>query len=121
MSIDSYMVYTNNVPCGHMRAPAKPQVHFAVESHMDMIAEGLGLDPLEFRLRNVIRTGDETPTGGAWEEVRAEETLRQAAQASGWGVPKTRLQLRAGHGDFRPASGSGTVGGQGRHRRRWPS
>ena len=49
VSIDSYMVYTNNVPCGHMRAPAKPQVHFAVESHMDMIAEGLGLDPLEFR------------------------------------------------------------------------
>ena len=96
VSIDSFMVYTNNVPCGHMRAPAKPQVHFAVESHMDMIAEGLGLDPLEFRLRNVLKTGDETPTGGAWEEVKAEDTLRQAAQSSGWGVPKTRSNFGRG-------------------------
>ena len=36
VAIDSYMVYTNNVPCGHMRAPAKPQTIFAVESHMDL-------------------------------------------------------------------------------------
>ena len=45
VDITSYMVYTNNVPCGHMRAPGKPQVMFAVESHMDMIAQELGLDP----------------------------------------------------------------------------
>ncbi len=96
VSIDSFMVYTNNIPCGHMRAPAKPQVHFAVESHMDMIAEDLGLDPLEFRLRNVIKTGDETPTGGSWEEVRAEETLRGAAQAAGWGRPRERANVGKG-------------------------
>ena len=96
VSIDSYMVYTNNVPCGHMRAPAKPQVHFAVESHMDMIAGELGLDPYEFRLRNVIRPGDETPTGGSWEEVRAEETIRRAAQASGWDRPRQRPNVGRG-------------------------
>ena len=46
--IDSYTVYTNNVPRGHMRSPAKPQVVFAVESHMDMIAQELGMDAYEF-------------------------------------------------------------------------
>jgi CO/xanthine dehydrogenase Mo-binding subunit len=59
--IDSYMVYTNNVPCGHMRSPGKPQVAFAVESHMDMLAQELGLDPYEFRLRNILKDGDTTP------------------------------------------------------------
>jgi carbon-monoxide dehydrogenase large subunit len=84
--IDSYMVYTNNVPCGHMRSPGKPQVAFAVESHMDMLAAELGLDPYEFRLRNILKDGDTTPTGGNLQHIRAEETLRRAAEAANWGV-----------------------------------
>ncbi|MGE3539177.1 MAG: xanthine dehydrogenase family protein molybdopterin-binding subunit [Candidatus Tectimicrobiota bacterium] len=83
--IDSYMVYTNNVPCGHMRSPGKPQVAFAVESHMDMMAHELGLDPYEFRLRNMLQDGDVSPVGEALQHIRAEETLRQAAAAIGWG------------------------------------
>ncbi len=82
--IDSYMVYTNNVPKGHMRSPAKPQVVFAVESHMDAIAKDMGIDPLEFRLKNVLREGDSSPVGHVWQQVRAEETLKQAAEAANW-------------------------------------
>lgn len=85
VQIDSYMVYTNNVPCGHMRSPGKPQVAFAVESHMDMMAKELGLDPYVFRLRNILKDGDTTPVGGQLQHIRAEATLRQAAEASGWG------------------------------------
>ena len=88
VDITSYMVYTNNVPCGHMRAPGKPQVMFAVESHMDMIAHELGLDPLELRMRNVLRDGDETPVGEHLQDIRAEETLMQAAIAADWTKPK---------------------------------
>ena len=88
--IDSYMVYTNNIPCGHMRAPAKPQVTFAVESHMDMIARELGLDPYEFRMLNVLQNGDANPVGEEWLNVRAEDTLRQAAETAGWHTPKTK-------------------------------
>ena len=88
LSIDSYMVYSNNVPCGHMRAPAKPQVHFAVESHTDMIAKELGMDPYQFRLLNILKAGDATPTGEHWQDIRAEETLRAAAEAAGWDSPK---------------------------------
>jgi carbon-monoxide dehydrogenase large subunit len=83
--IDSYMVYTNNVPCGHMRAPGKPQVAFAVESHMDMMAGELGLDPYEFRMRNILKDGDVNPVGEKLHNIRAAETLRRAAQAVGWG------------------------------------
>ena len=82
--IDSYMVYTNNVPKGHMRSPAKPQVVFAVESHTDMIAREMGMDPHEFRRMNLLRDGDASPVGHVWQDIRAEETLRRAADAVGW-------------------------------------
>ena len=86
--IDSYMVYTNNVPKGHMRSPAKPQVVFAVEAHTDLVARGLGLDPYEFRQKNLLREGDASPVGHVWQDIRADETLRRAADAVGWETPK---------------------------------
>lgn len=109
--IDSYMVYTNNIPCGHMRAPAKPQVAFAVESHMDMIAREMGMDPYEFRMLNVLRDGDANPVGEEWENIRAAEVLQQAADAAGWDTPKASLGdgRRVGRGisisDQPPGSG----------------
>ena len=86
--IDSYMVYTNNVPCGSYRAPGEPQAVFAVESHTDMIAAEMGLDPYELRLRNVVQEGDVSGTGQQFNHLHGEETLRRAAEAGGWGVPK---------------------------------
>ena len=86
--IDSYMVYTNNVPKGHMRSPAKPQVVFAVEAHTDLIARELGMDPYEFRQKNLLQNGDASPVGHVWDDIRAEETLQRAAEAVGWETPK---------------------------------
>ena len=86
--IDSYMVYTNNVPKGHMRSPAKPQVVFAVETHTDLVARGMGMDPYEFRQKNLLREGDASPVGHVWQDIRADETLRRAAVAVGWETPK---------------------------------
>ena len=80
--IDSYTVYTNNVPRGHMRSPAKPQVVFAVESHMDMIAAELHMDPYEFRLKNVMREGDASPIGRHWSQIKALDTLEAANKAA---------------------------------------
>jgi CO/xanthine dehydrogenase Mo-binding subunit len=107
VQIDSYMVYTNSVPCGHMRSPAKPQVGFAVESHMDMIAQELGMDPYELRLRNILKPGDTSPIGEAWQDIRAEETLRQAAQAAGWGEPKKSPSFGRGMAIADQTQGSG--------------
>ena len=107
VELESFMVYTNNVPCGHMRAPAKPQVVFAVESHMDMIAREMALDPYDFRLMNVLQDGDESPVGGHWREVRAEDTLRQAAEKAKWGSPKVQPNLGRGMAisDLAPGTG----------------
>ncbi|HKA53781.1 MAG TPA: xanthine dehydrogenase family protein molybdopterin-binding subunit, partial [Candidatus Binatia bacterium] len=90
IEIEALRVYTNTVPAGHMRAPGAPQTVFAVESHMDMIAHELGLDPLEFRLRHVLTEGDPSPLGEHWQHIRCKETLLAAAQAAGWGAEKPR-------------------------------
>ena len=72
-------VYTNNVPGGHMRAPGQPQNVFASESHLDLIARELGLTPLEFRRRNVARSGDPTTTGEPWHGPDLAALLDRAA------------------------------------------
>lgn len=86
--IDAYSVYTNTLPAGHCRAPGDPQVAFAVESHTDMVAARMGLDPYEFRLRNVLEEGDLSPTGEAWHHILARETLTSAVKRSNWGKPR---------------------------------
>ncbi len=87
MELEALCVYTNTVPRGYMRAPGGPQVVFATESHTDMIAHELSMDPVEFRRRNVLQEGDESPTGLRWEDIRAQEVLEAAAMAIGWGAP----------------------------------
>jgi CO/xanthine dehydrogenase Mo-binding subunit len=82
--LEGYAVYTNKTNCGSYRAPSGPQSNFAVESQMDVIAEALGLDPLELRLRNIVREGDEGPTGQVLTAVGLEECLLRAARAIGW-------------------------------------
>jgi CO/xanthine dehydrogenase Mo-binding subunit len=77
-------VYTNKGPTGSFRAPAGPMGNFAVESQIDLIANDLGIDPLEFRLRNVSREGDKGPAGDTLTSVSIEESLRKAAEAIGW-------------------------------------
>ena len=61
--IEGTAVYTNNPPCGAMRGFGAPQVCFAYESQMDRLARALDIDPIELRLRNVLRTGSVLPTG----------------------------------------------------------
>src|SRR5213592_3260840 len=84
LHLEGFAVYTNKTNCGSFRAPSGPQANFAVESQMDMIADALGLDPLDFRLKNIVREGDEGPTGQVLTAVGLEECLRRAAAAIGW-------------------------------------
>jgi CO/xanthine dehydrogenase Mo-binding subunit len=64
--VEAMAVYTNQVPAGHSRAPGQPQNAFAAESHMDLIARDLGIDPLDLRERNAVREGDLDVTGSPW-------------------------------------------------------
>jgi len=82
--VASTCVYTNQVPCGHMRGPGQPQVTFAVESHTDFIARRLGMDPIELRRLNALRDGDEGPLGGVYRSVTAIEVVERAGAAIEW-------------------------------------
>ncbi len=81
-------VYTNNLPGGQARAPGEPQGFFAGESHIDLVARAIDMDPAEFRLRNVIREGDTTMAGDRLERIRAKETLEAALREADYYSPK---------------------------------
>jgi CO/xanthine dehydrogenase Mo-binding subunit len=86
--IEASHVYTNTVPGGHMRSPGSPQAVFALESQLDEIARRLDIDPLRFRLHNLVEDGDDTAWGEQFEHVRLKETLESAAEAAGYDSPK---------------------------------
>ncbi len=75
--------FTNNPITGAMRGYGVPQVVFAVERQMDIIARRLGMDPLELRIKNAVRSGDTTATGQKLDDVRLVECLEEAKRLSG--------------------------------------
>ena len=91
----AHIVYTNTPPAGAFRGYGVPQGFFPLEVHMEKIARKLNLDPLEFRLKNAVKAGDELPTSKAWSEGREPhpevietcglaECVSEGARAIGW-------------------------------------
>lgn len=106
LELKTYIAYTNHVPGGFMRAPGDPQGVFAAESHFDMVARAIGMDPLEFRRRNVIVEGDAAPSGEVWKDLKAAEVLEAAAEAAGWEErPADPDAEMGGGGDTESANG----------------
>mgnify|MGYP000029315696 FL=1 len=84
ISIEAYAVTTNRMPSGAFRGFGEPQVVFAHETQMDELAEKLGMDPAEFRLLNVLESGDATATGQIVKDIGLKETLLKALEMSDW-------------------------------------
>ncbi|MBI4492056.1 MAG: xanthine dehydrogenase family protein [Chloroflexi bacterium] len=84
VKIDSYAVWTNLVPAGAFRGFGVPQAAWAYESQMDMIAERLGMDPLELRRRNVVHDGDRHPSGQELEDLHFDELIEGAVASVAW-------------------------------------
>jgi nicotinate dehydrogenase large molybdopterin subunit len=85
VDIDGTVVYSNNVPTGAFRGFGKPQASFAAELQMDEAAQEAGIDPVEFRLRNILGVGSITPTGQVLPPgVGLRECVVKARSASGW-------------------------------------
>ena len=83
VSVDSYCVYTNNPLGGSFRGFGVPQLTWAHESQMDMIAARLGIDPVEIRMRNLVNLGDRTCTGEVLRtSVGVKDSLRMAVDLS---------------------------------------
>jgi putative selenate reductase molybdopterin-binding subunit len=89
------VVYTNTPPAGAFRGYGVPQGYWPVERHMEKIARLLGMDPLEFRLKNAVRPGELHPFSTAWSEGREprpeiiqtvglEQCVQQGKAAIGW-------------------------------------
>ena len=85
VAIDSYALYTNLPPAGALRGFGIPQLVWAYESHTDMIARELKLDPLEFRRMNLLREGRPQATGTLLRDAATEKVLERVAELIDWG------------------------------------
>ena len=86
VSVDALAVYTNRPPAGAFRGFGFPQAAWAHERQMDRIADALGVDPLELRLRNALVDGQTYATGEVFEDTRFRELLEAGGRAVDWGV-----------------------------------
>jgi CO/xanthine dehydrogenase Mo-binding subunit len=85
VKVDSYAVYTNNLPGGAFRGFGGPQGAFSAEIQMDRLAEALKIDPVEMRLKNVLHEGALLSVGTPLPKgVTISEVVAHCAQAAGW-------------------------------------
>jgi CO/xanthine dehydrogenase Mo-binding subunit len=85
VKVDSYAVYTNNIPNGAFRGFGGPQGAFSAESQMNKLAEILHLDPIEIRIKNLIKEGDTLSVGTPLPKgITIEKVVRKCAETSGW-------------------------------------
>jgi CO/xanthine dehydrogenase Mo-binding subunit len=85
--VDSYALYTNLPPAGALRGFGIPQLVWAYESHTDMIARALKLDPIAFRRKNLLREGRPHATGQIVQDAKLEAVLDRVAERLNWGTP----------------------------------
>lgn len=95
---EGYHVYTNKPVGGAMRGHGIPQVRFAVETQLDIIAEKIGIDPLELRLKNAFLAGEPHPAKLLVQSCGFSETLKKAAEAIGWREKRGKLPFGRGVG-----------------------
>jgi CO/xanthine dehydrogenase Mo-binding subunit len=81
---DAYSVYTNTVPAGAFRGFGGPQVAFAYETHIDMIAQRLGIDAYGIRMKNLLERGDSFSEGDTPIDCDLKAGLKKVADAIGW-------------------------------------
>ena len=113
----SRVVYTNKMYGGSVRGFGNPEATFAVESQTDEVAQALGMDPIELRLRNANQPGDVTPQGMRITSCGLTECLETVRRESGWGreLPAGRALGAAcfihvgGGARIYPSDGCGTL------------
>ncbi len=89
VKVDYCVVYTNNIPNGAFRGFGGPQGAFAAESQMNKLAEALGMDAVEIRVRNALREGSLLSVGSPVPKgISLAEVVEECAKAAGW--TKTR-------------------------------
>jgi 4-hydroxybenzoyl-CoA reductase subunit alpha len=95
---EGYHVYTNKPVGGAMRGHGIPQVRFAVETQLDVIAEKLGIDPLDLRLKNAFLAGEPHSGKLLVQSCGFSDTLQKAAEGIGWKEKRGKLPFGRGVG-----------------------
>ncbi|MCX7669793.1 MAG: xanthine dehydrogenase family protein molybdopterin-binding subunit [Anaerolineae bacterium] len=104
--VDTHVAYTNNGYCGAFRGFGNTEVTACIEQAIDELAARLGLDPMDFRLMNCLRPGDETPHGQRLgDDVALAECLEHVRRASDWDRKRAAYGGRPPATDRRPAAG----------------
>jgi CO/xanthine dehydrogenase Mo-binding subunit len=85
LKVKGRTVATNTVPNGAFRGFGAPQAIFAIEMQMEIIAKKLGLDPLDFKMKHLVKKGDSTTTGGTFRQaVELPELIATVEQLSSY-------------------------------------
>ena len=100
--VESYAVYTHEPPAGPMRGNGMAELHWAVEQHIDRLADAIGMDRLAFRLQNLVKGGDRLYGGRVMHATGLETCVRGAAEAIAWSEQSKSLA-----GDGRKVYGKG--------------
>ncbi|WNG47129.1 xanthine dehydrogenase family protein molybdopterin-binding subunit [Archangium minus] len=108
VDIECWAVYTNRLRAAAFRGFGNPQIHFASETQVDLLAEKLGLDPIDLRLRNALETGERWLGGAPVESGTLQACLEKAREASDW--VRRRSQQRASSPGKRRGIGVAAVG-----------
>jgi 4-hydroxybenzoyl-CoA reductase alpha subunit len=95
---ENTLVYTNKLPTSAFRGFGNPQITFAVESMLDHLAEGIGMDALELRLRNAAEVGDVNAHGFKYVSCGLKDCLKKIAEAIDWKEKRGRKNIRRGVG-----------------------
>ncbi len=113
VKVDGYCVYTNKPIAGAYRGYGHPQVAWAHESQMDIIAHKLGIDPMAIRLKNAVEEGDISPTGQqVLHSVGLKECIEKIAQNVDWNKPNKRNRgkgIACGYKNTKTPSGSSAI------------
>lgn len=91
VAANTYCVFTNRTPATAMRGFGITGVDFAIECHMDRVAETVGLDPISLRIRNSYRDGDMKAHRRVTKNSALVECCQVAAAKSGWNLPAEDL------------------------------
>ncbi len=98
LKTEGLTAYTNTVPTGCFRGFGNAQMTFAIESSLDMIAEGIGMDPAELRMKNGFKTGEVSVHGWKIGSSGLEECVRKAVKVSGWEEKRGKKRFARGIG-----------------------
>jgi CO/xanthine dehydrogenase Mo-binding subunit len=107
VKVDTYTVFTNNIPTGAFRGFGGPQGEFEAEMQMNKLAEKLGMDPVELRLKNVLREGSILSVGTPIPKgISMAQVLEQCALEVGWKRNLTKVELESSKPSQNPSQGS---------------